>query len=101
MVCVSVIGLILFFVLDKDYAKCVNEIVESLMLLIMVIASLWFYCRLSELDVNPHPVSFLDDLLLLICLPAFFTFCVLSIVSEIGGRYTTSVTKGPSYSSGI
>ena len=86
MVCVAVIGLILFFTLDKNHAKYVNEVVESLMLLSMITASLWFYFSLYNLDVNPHPISFLDDLLLLICLPAFFTFCVLNAISGIGGE---------------
>ena len=86
MVCVAIIGLILFFTLDKNHAKYVNEVVESLMLLSMITASLWFYFSLYSLDVNPHPISFLDDLLLLICLPAFFTFCVLNAISGIGGE---------------
>ena len=86
MVCVAIIGLILFFTLDKNHAKYVNEVVESLMLLSMIAASLWFYFSLYSLDVNPHPISFLDDLLLLICLPAFFTFCVLNAISGIGGE---------------
>ena len=86
MVCVAIIGLILFFNLDKHHAKYVNEVVESLMLLSMITASLWFYFSLYSLDVNPHPISFLDDLLLLICLPAFFTFCVLNAISGIGGE---------------
>ena len=84
MVCVAIIGLILFFTLDKNHAKYVNEVVESLMLLSMIAASLWFYFSLYSLDVNPHPISFLDDLLLLICLPAFFTFCILNAISGIG-----------------
>ena len=86
MVCVAIIGLILFFNLDENHAKYVNEVVESLMLLSMIAASLWFYFSLYSLDVNPHPISFLDDLLLLICLPAFFTFCVLNAISGIGGE---------------
>ena len=40
---------------------------------------------MTRLDVNPNPVSFLDDLLLIICLPAFFIYSMLTIVAAIDG----------------
>ena len=82
---VAVIGLILFFVLEGNNSKYVNEIIEDGMLLSMIVASFWVYFSLYKLDVNPHPISFLDDLLLLICLPAFFLFCVLGAIAGMEG----------------
>ena len=86
--CVAVIGLIIFFVLEGNDAEYViNEVIESGMLLSMIAASFWVYFSMYKLDVNPHPISFLDDLLLLICLPAFFLFCVLGAIAGISGDY--------------
>ena len=41
------------------------------------------YWQVSRLDVNPNPISFLDDLLLIICLPAFFVYSGLTIIASI------------------
>ena len=58
------------------------------MLFSMILASISLYLNLYKLDVNPHPISFLDDLLLLICLPAFFLYCVLGAYSGMDGKDT-------------
>jgi hypothetical protein len=34
----------------------------------------------SGLDVNPHPISFLDDFLLFVCLPSFFVYGFINIM---------------------
>jgi hypothetical protein len=36
------------------------------------------YIKIGRLDINPHPISFLDDLLLFICVPSFFLYCMFS-----------------------
>ncbi|XP_053600249.1 proton channel OtopLc-like [Plodia interpunctella] len=41
------------------------------------------YNQLRKLDINEHPVSLLDDVLLFICLPAFFMETLLSMVATI------------------
>ena len=83
---IAVIGLILFFVLEDHQSKYIGGVIEGGMLLSMIVASFWVYFSLYKLDVNPHPISFLDDLLLLICLPAFFLFCVFCAWSGIDGQ---------------
>lgn len=49
------------------------------MLLAVVIA----YNQTRKLDINEHPISLLDDILLFICLPAFFMETVFSTVATI------------------
>jgi hypothetical protein len=36
--------------------------------------------QLGRLDVNPYPISQLDDLLLFACLPSFFIYGISSLV---------------------
>ena len=68
MMILAVTGLSLYFILDGSYRKFVNDGVEIVMLLTMIIATIWSYYSFKKLDINPHPISLLDDLLLLICL---------------------------------
>ena len=85
---IAVIGLILFYVLEDHQSKYISGVLEGGMLLSMIVASFWVYFSLYKLDVNPHPISFLDDLLLLICLPAFFLYCFLGAYSGMDGKDT-------------
>ncbi len=39
---------------------------------------------MSTLDVNPHPISMLDDLLLYICIPSFFFYAIVHILPIVG-----------------
>ena len=71
---------------DCAEARITNDSIESLILASMVFASLWVYYSIYKLDVNPNPISFLDDLLLIICLPSFFIFGLLNCVSGVGGK---------------
>lgn len=52
---------------------------HSLMLIAVVIA----YNQTRKLDINEHPISLLDDILLFICLPAFFMETVFSVVATV------------------
>ena len=56
-------------------------------LLVMIAATIWVYYCISKLDVNPNPISFLDDMLLLICLPSIFLYCGLNLVAA--GAFNT------------
>ena len=46
----------------------------------MTIASITLYVKIVCLDVNPNPISQLDDMLLIICLPSFFLFSTLQFI---------------------
>ncbi|XP_052751556.1 proton channel OtopLc-like [Galleria mellonella] len=50
---------------------------------IMLIAVVFAYNQLRQLDINEHPISLLDDVLLFICLPAFILETVLSMVATV------------------
>ena len=106
------IGLILYFVIPGgaiepdhmplNYDVCdssngyvydnvvVNDCFESIMLCAMILASLWAYYGVYKLDINPNPISFLDDLLLIICIPSFFLLGLLNIISGAGGQWLGS-----------
>ena len=51
--------------------------------------------RIAHLDVNPNPISFLDDLLLIICLPSSFIYSILCIVPSVTGREPDPVNVIP------
>jgi hypothetical protein len=61
----------------------VNAISELILLLLMTVAVILAYRKLTQLDVNSHPISLLDDLLLFICIPAFFLYGIFCIVPAI------------------
>ena len=93
MLSLGLIGTALTFILDdachNDEASSkacndvlwINDSIEYVMLTSMIIASVLVYKGIFKLDVNPNPISFLDNLLLLICLPAFLLFCILNVIS--------------------
>ena len=86
MMILAVTGLSLYFILDGNPRKFINDGIEIVMLLTMIVATIWTYYSFYKLDLNPHPISLLDDLLLLICLPAFFIYCLLNCISGISGH---------------
>lgn len=51
--------------------------------LIMLFAAILAFNQLRQLDINEHPISLLDDVLLFICLPAFFMETVFSLIATI------------------
>ena len=42
-----------------------------------------YVIKIARLDVNPNPISFLDDMLLIVCIPSSFFYCILSILPSI------------------
>ena len=85
----AIVGVIIFMTLDsnEDNLKTtlyVDDTIETLMLIIMLVASVWVYRNIFLLDVNPSPISFLDDLLLIICQPAFLLIGIFNMVVAIG-----------------
>ena len=51
------------------------------------------YIKIAHLDINPHPINFLDDLLLFICIPSFFMYCLFSAIPGLadGSSFTGNV----------
>ena len=72
-----------------EVAKCTNalitnDVIESTMLLSMTVASIWVYYYMTKLDVNPSPISKLDDMLLFLCIPFFLLYCIMNLVAAFG-----------------
>ena len=42
--------------------------------------------KIAHLEVNPHPISMLDDLLLFICIPSFFLYTFFNLAPEALGN---------------
>lgn len=59
--------------------SCTKLGLHVLLLFGVVIA----FNQLRQLDINEHPISLLDDVLLFICLPAFFMETVFSLIATI------------------
>ena len=48
----------------------------------------YYIFQIAHLEVNPHPISMLDDLLLFICIPSFFLYTFFKIAPEASGYMT-------------
>ena len=48
---------------------------------IMFFACVWSYWKIMILDVNYHPISVLDDILLFICIPFFFLNMLFTVTA--------------------
>lgn len=60
-----------------------NRVFELIVLVIMIGAVVLAYLQTIKLDVNHHPMSMLDDVLLFIAIPAFFLETSFSMVPAI------------------
>lgn len=61
----------------------VNNIFELTVLVILLVTVLLAYVQTAKLDINHHPMSRLDDMLLFIAVPAFFLESVFSMVPAV------------------
>lgn len=66
----------------------INDIFELIVLIIMIVAVVFAYMQTIQLDVNHHPISKLDDVLLFIAIPAFFLETIFSLIpAVVNGSY--------------
>lgn len=84
----SVVSTIIFFVAvtDSNFVTIGVDVhiwTEFSILIIMTVTVLFAYWQIMTLDVNEHPISLLDDLLLVVCLPAYFFYAILSLYPSI------------------
>ncbi|CAG4964868.1 unnamed protein product [Parnassius apollo] len=80
-----IIGFV-FSSVDENYLEMgylLNNCTKLFMHTVMLIAAVIAYNQTIKLDINEHPMSLLDDVLLFICLPAFVMETVLSMVATI------------------
>ena len=72
-------------------ALITNDVIESTMLLSMTVASIWVYYYMTKLDVNPSPISKLDDMLLFLCIPFFLLYCIMNLVAAFPDESKESI----------
>lgn len=60
-----------------------DSIFELVVLVILLIGALLGYYQTSKLDINPHPISMLDDVLLFAAVPAFFSETIFSMIPAV------------------
>ncbi|XP_068627846.1 proton channel OtopLc-like [Battus philenor] len=80
-----IIGFVFSSVGDNflEVGYLLNDCTKLGLHVIMLFAALIAYNQTIKLDINEHPISLLDDVLLFICLPAFFIETVLSMTATI------------------
>ena len=64
---------------DPSLGITVGNILKISVLSIILIATVYVYYVLAHFDVNPEPISFLDDMLLFLCLPSFFLYALICL----------------------
>lgn len=64
----------------------INNMFECVALFILIVATGYAYTKTSQLNINPNPVSKMDDILLVIAIPAFFMDCIFTLVPMIQKR---------------
>ena len=72
---------------SKGYQACyegpiLNNSIEIVLLTTMLITTIMVYYSFSLLDVNNYSVSFLDNSLLLICLPAYLLYGIFNAIAD-------------------
>ncbi|XP_059616510.1 proton channel OtopLc-like [Phlebotomus argentipes] len=88
LIVMTIVIIILFFVAvnEDDYFELgitMNSSFELAVLILLIITVLMAYFQTAKLDVNTHPMSKLDDVLLFIAIPAFFLETIFSMVPAI------------------
>lgn len=53
------------------------------MVVAMMVSSILAYRQITKLDINDHIHSLLDDLLLVICMPAFFLNGIFTLIPAV------------------
>ncbi|XP_053699297.1 proton channel OtopLc-like [Sabethes cyaneus] len=85
LVVATIVVIILFHIAarDDDYRDVgilIDSIYEITILAIMTFAAILGYFQTTKLDINQHPISRLDDVLLFIAIPAFFSETFFSMI---------------------
>ena len=72
---------------NPDLAQDVGNCLHITVLAILIVNSLYAYYVIAHFDVNPDPISFLDDMLLFLCLPSFFLYSLICIGPTIMSKF--------------
>lgn len=75
-----------------DIGLSINALYETVVVSIMLVTTIIAYFYTSKLDINPHKISHLDDVLLFIAIPAFFGHTIFTLIPAVyGGSYLNIV----------
>ncbi|XP_055587774.1 proton channel OtopLc-like [Uranotaenia lowii] len=85
LIVATIVVIILFHIAarDDEYRDTgilLDSIFELSVLSIMTLAVIIAYFQTAKLDINPHPISRMDDVLLFIAIPAFFSESLFSMI---------------------
>ena len=64
---------------DYDLNQNISNSMRIVVFAILIATSAYCYYIVACLEVNPHPISLLDDMLLFFCMPAFFLYGIVSM----------------------
>uniref|UniRef100_A0A336MFV6 CSON015478 protein n=1 Tax=Culicoides sonorensis TaxID=179676 RepID=A0A336MFV6_CULSO len=87
----TVVSIILLFIAVseekyQDMGLAINSVYEIVVLTIMLITTLFAYTQTSKLDIVHHKVSYLDDVLLFIAVPAFMSYTIFTLIPAIKNK---------------
>ncbi|CAN8006620.1 unnamed protein product, partial [Ixodes hexagonus] len=96
----SIVVMVVFYVtvLSEEHNRTgviVYLAQEGVLLSLAFMASILAYARIVVLDINSHPITFLDDFLLCIPLPFFFLHGMLVVIANLqhGGSWARIVLQ--------
>lgn len=69
-----------YFRNTAPFGSTLKDVSELCLHLIMLVVAVLAYYQIRKLDINPHPISLLDDLLLFVCIPAFYMETCFTLV---------------------
>jgi hypothetical protein len=72
---------------DPSFTVSLGHALKIAVLIILIIASIIAYYTIAQFDVNPDPISFLDDILLFLCFPSFLLYCLIALGPSIYGTF--------------
>ena len=61
---------------EYDTNQLISNVLRIIVFTTLIVASVYAYYIVACLEVNPSPISLLDDLLLFFCLPMFFLYVI-------------------------
>lgn len=67
----------------QDLGLAINSIYEIIVLTAMLTTTILAYVQTSKLDIVHHKVSYLDDVLLFIAVPAFMSHTIFTLIPAI------------------
>ena len=78
-VTITCVGVLTMSDCEYDLNQNISNSMRIVVFAILIATSAYCYYIVACLEVNPHPISLLDDMLLFFCMPAFFLYGIVSM----------------------